>query len=136
MLHSFLFSQSTPMFTCVFQDWYFPISPLSKHSPSLWKASRSTPSPYFSNCRKNDVTSVHCCLAGFRKKNCILLKLKIYWKATSQKRKKEKRNIKCTMHDEYQKINLYCILHNKLVKLLYNGIKNLYNRLICWHSLV
>ena len=66
----FEFTRNTPMFTCIFQDQNFLISPLfrlTKHSPSLQKASRSNPCPTFSNCTQNDVTSVPFCLTNFRK---------------------------------------------------------------------
>ena len=47
---------------------------LTKHSPSLRKASCSNPRPIFSNCMQNDITLVRHCLTSFRKKNnCILL---------------------------------------------------------------
>ena len=41
---------------------------LTKHSPSLQKASCSHPCPYFSNCMWNDITSVCLCHTTFRKK--------------------------------------------------------------------
>ena len=48
---------------------YFPpLFQLTKHSPSLRKASRSNPYPSFSNCRRNDVTQVRRCLTSFRQK--------------------------------------------------------------------
>ena len=44
---------------------------LTKHFPSLRKASRSNPLPIFLNCMRNDVTSVHRCLTTFRKKTIV-----------------------------------------------------------------
>ena len=46
----------------------------SLNSPSLQKASRSNPHPTFSNCRRNDVTSVWLCLTTFRKKQLYTTK--------------------------------------------------------------
>ena len=57
---------------------YFPsLFGLTKHSPSLQKASRSNPHPIFSNCTQNDVMSVHICLMTFRKKTVVY-----YWEFT------------------------------------------------------
>ena len=67
-------TQSTTMFTCVFQDRYFLFSPLfqpTKHFPSLWKVSRSNPHPPLSNCMRNDVMLVLHCLTSFRKKTFV-----------------------------------------------------------------
>ena len=51
--------------------------PAKAHSPFPQKASRRNPSPHFSNCTKNHVTTVHYCRTSFHKKsNCILL---VHW---------------------------------------------------------
>ena len=75
---TFLFTWSTPMSTSVFQDRSFlfgpPLFPLSRHSPSLQKASRSNPHPTFLNCMQSDVMSVSFCLLTFRKKTIVY-----YW---------------------------------------------------------
>ena len=66
LLHVFLFTGSTPMFTSVFQYWYFPFCPLcfqqKANSPSLLKASRSNPHPFFQTAFK--MTSCRCIVAG------------------------------------------------------------------------
>ena len=67
-----LLSRCATIFTSVFQDRSFFISPSlfwqTKHSPSLRKASHNNPCSIFSNCMQNDVTSVWLCLTTFRKK--------------------------------------------------------------------
>ena len=70
-----LITRCATMFTSIFQDWSFFISPslfqLTKHSPSLRKAPRNNPCSIFSNCMQNDVTSVWICLTTFRKKAIV-----------------------------------------------------------------
>ena len=53
-----------------------PLFQLTKHSPSpsLQKASRNNPRPFFSNCLQNDVTLVRRCLTSFRTKTAVY-----YW---------------------------------------------------------
>ena len=46
---------------CLFPPVFQP----TKHSPSLRKASRSNPSPLFSNCMQNDFTSMSWCVVAW-----------------------------------------------------------------------
>ena len=52
-------------------SYFPPLSRLTKHSPSLRKASRRNLRPIFSNCMQNDVTSVRHCLTSFMQKKTV-----------------------------------------------------------------
>ena len=49
-------------------SYFPPLFRLTKHSPSLQKASCSNPRPYFSNCMQNVITSVRQWLKSFPQK--------------------------------------------------------------------
>ena len=55
----------------LFNFLFPPLFRLTKHSPTLQKASRNSPHPYLSNCMQNNITLVHCYLTSFREKTIL-----------------------------------------------------------------
>ena len=51
--------------------FFYPTLSSNNSLPPLWKVSSSIPHPDFSNWMQNDVTSVHPCWTGFRKKTVV-----------------------------------------------------------------
>ena len=77
---------------------YFPLLFwLTKHSPSLRKTSRSNPRPIFSNCMRNNVTSVHHCLTSFIKKQLYTTRSVFKYSGALQNRTLKHFEYKCSV---------------------------------------